>query len=688
MDSPLNDLQLELPEPSELVTLRGFRKKWAVRSESAPSNVSGFSDFERVDESDVPLPELDEPLMSQPDESELESIPDFVEEPAPQILDPDDIEPSWKAIASETSSKRFRLNTEKLPWEHSALCGVFQPSNLSAGSILDGYSRALTPTHVGLRDVLHSTVVECRQELVDEMVPAEQTWTMNLKRSRRELPDEDLRGVALLKLQGIIMADLGATRLGCSLKHMAAAGNQESEIWQSFMDTFRMKASSTLHKRASSLVRLAKLLQLQGVNRPLRLTEEQLYEVICTLRRDGAGATSAQHLIESLYFLSGTVQFTAIDIQTTISIRCKGAARDLFLTKSPLEQKAPLRVDQVQWLESYILRATNVEACILGQLLFCIHSCSRWTDSQKIKQIEVEHGEVEVIYFAQTLTSKTTMSAEAKTRFLPFIGIGTGLNHEDWTAAWIKARAAENLTFGSIALPSYSERSQSWVQAPMSASEATFWLREFIQLKFAEVSLRVLGSHSCKCTLTTWAGRSCQVVFSPAERRLLGHHLEPGMRSVLVYSREAYTSLYSKVLLMINTIRDGTFDPDVSAARRVEGSLNYQPLETADANNLQADQSEDSDGSISSMASEMCVEDFMVDEFVEETHFKCFPGIPSSSLFVHRVSGIVHVVGEDSFAQCGRQLSKNFIEFGAFKGDPLQLDGCSQCLRMFQRKGA
>ena len=123
MDSPLSDLPLELPEPSELVMLRGFRKKWAVRPESAPSNVSGFSDFERVDESDVPLPELDEPVISQPDE--LESISDFVEEPAPQILDPDDIEPSWKAIASETSSKRFRLNTEKLPWEHSAIVWRF-----------------------------------------------------------------------------------------------------------------------------------------------------------------------------------------------------------------------------------------------------------------------------------------------------------------------------------------------------------------------------------------------------------------------------------------------------------------------------------------------------------------------------------------------------------------------------------
>ena len=290
------------------------------------------------------------------------------------------------------------MNTGKLPWENPAFSEVFQPSNISSGSILDGYRRSLTPTHIGLRDVLHSTVVEFRQESIEDVCPAEQTWSMNLKRARRELPDEDLRRVALIKLQGIIMADLGATHLGCSLKQMAAAGNQESEIWQSFMDTFRMKASSTLHKRASSLVRLTKLLQLQGVSRPLRLTEEQLYEVICTLRRDGAGATSAQHLIEALYFLSGTVQFKAIDIQTTISVRCKGAARDLFLTKNPLEQKAPLRVDQVRWLESYILQAPNVEACILGQLLFCIHTCCRWTDSQKIKHIEVEHGEVEVIF--------------------------------------------------------------------------------------------------------------------------------------------------------------------------------------------------------------------------------------------------------------------------------------------------
>ena len=139
--------------------------------------------------------------------------------------------------------------------------------------------------------------------------------------------------------------------------------------------------------------------------------------------------------------------------------------------------------------------------------------------------------------------------------------------------------------------------------------------------------------------------------------------------------------------MMFNTIRDGSFDPDVSAARRVEGALNSQPVEAAEVNPPQVDQAEETDDSDSSMASEMCVEDFMVEEYAEETHFDCFPGIPSSSLFVHRISGIVHVVNEDGFAQCGRQISKNFTELGTFKGDTLHLDGCSQCLRIFNKNG-
>ena len=84
MDSPTEEAVQETPE---LLTLKGFPKRWAQNpsaiSESAPSQISGFSDFEKVDESDIPLPELDEPPHSQSDGRD--EFSDFAEPPAPQI---------------------------------------------------------------------------------------------------------------------------------------------------------------------------------------------------------------------------------------------------------------------------------------------------------------------------------------------------------------------------------------------------------------------------------------------------------------------------------------------------------------------------------------------------------------------------------------------------------------------------
>ena len=45
--------------------------------------------------------------------------------------------------------------------------------------------------------------------------------------------------------------------------------------------------------------------------------------------------------------------------------------------------------------------------------------------------------------------------------------------------------------------------------------------------------------------------------------------MDPHMKSVLTYSREGYTCLYSKILSMFKLIRTGDFDPDMSAIDRV-----------------------------------------------------------------------------------------------------------------------
>ena len=268
-----------------------------------------------------------------------------------------------------------------------------------------------------------------------------------------------------------------------------------------------------------------------------------------------AGATSGQHTIESLHFLDSTAGLSLVDVKSFISGRCRGVARDMFLGKDPLQQKYPLRVEQVAWPEQLIQNSSPMHGCVIGQLLFCVNAACRWRDSQRLKKINIEYALDESLLNADAISSKTALTLDAKTRFIPYAALGVGVGGAaDWAQKWLQSRAEEGLFMAD---------------QPMSAAEATCWLREDLAQRFPGEDLSMYSSHSCKSTLLTWAGRSTAVVFSMPERRILGHHLDPSSKSVLMYARESYTSLYAKVLLMYIKIRSGEFKPDLRAIDRV-----------------------------------------------------------------------------------------------------------------------
>jgi hypothetical protein len=120
-----------------------------------------------------------------------------------------------------------------------------------------------------------------------------------------------------------------ATQLRVSVDSQLRFGDFSSTAEQSIRDCFRMKASSTLQKRAGSLWRLAKILKSAGHLNPLRLKEEQLYEALCKMREEGAGPTSAQHMIEALFFLDATAKLLLVDLRSVVSGRCRGVAKDM-----------------------------------------------------------------------------------------------------------------------------------------------------------------------------------------------------------------------------------------------------------------------------------------------------------------------------------------------------------------------
>ena len=127
---------------------------------------------------------------------------------------------------------------------------------------------------------------------------------------------------------------------------------------------------------------------------------------------------------------------------------------------------------------------------------------------------------------------------------------------------------------------------------PMSSSEATGYLQDFINeclpLPDLKIDLNKIGTHSLKTGLLTMAARSTSIKFSMSERRTLGHHIKPSDRSVLTYSREAFTSLYAKVLACFQQIQAGSFRPDSTALERIMDAATINGLRVASSSGSSA----------------------------------------------------------------------------------------------------
>ena len=713
----MDDANLELP----LFTmgednLRGFRKRWTRHSRSdASGQISGLpSEFSEMPEvcgldnetergSWVEIESYNAPSVHESafdDKSQEGNSPAWEPEQfeVVRVAGDESTEYQWKCEALQSSTKRARLYGDKLPWEDAAFSGVFGKAEIFSGTIVSGYKHALAPTSIGAFEVLQSETIHSRPFDLASSSSAPPVASIVLMGARRESSDEDIRRMALCKFRDLILGDPAATNLGVSLRSMLDSGNGSHLIEQSFSDCFRAKASTTLQKRAKSLWKLSKLFAAGGLLTPLRFSEEDLYLALCSLRESKAGATSGQHIVEALHFLDSTAGFAIVDLGTALSGRCRGVARDMFLGKDPLQQKHPFKVEHVAWLEELIQYSSPMHCCVIGQILFCVHAACRWRDSQRLKKLFIETSQNESLLHADAISSKTSLTMDAKTRFIPYAALGFGVGGiADWALKWIQSRGEEGLTIGEFVLPSFSLKRECWLDQRMSSSEATCFLREYLAQRFPSENLANFSSHSCKSTLLTWAGRSTAVVFTMPERRILGHHMDPGSKSVLTYSRESYTSLYAKVLLMYIKIRSGEFTPDLSAIERVlqfasasevgpgvvatEAELELNKLPVGGGSEpLEVSDSE------SSVASDVELSMDQAGEGPDKDILGStdFPGVPVDDMLVHITSGLVHVVNEDSFLLCGRAASRNFRPLGgvSFAG---HLESCQHCLRIFSR---
>lgn len=657
-----------MDEPAEenLFAPRGFRERWSKRSFRC-EDIS-------VQPEEGAIPDV--PVQSS-GAGPAESGPPI--KFAPQSL----VNLQWKREAELAKIKRARVDLPKLPWEQPPFDQLLGSSHSSLDNFLGSQSKMFLPTTIGLDETVDGILPCDEPESPPPFSLASSLRPPGIQRARKQKPDDDVRRVALQRLRAFLMSDPAATSLGASVQNMLEDGANQELIEQSISDAFRGKASSTLQKRAGSLTRFFSRMQSRDLN-PLRFSEEELYWCMCMMRDGNTGPTSAQHLLESIHFFHGVAHFNFVDMAEVISSRCRGAARDQFLNKRPLEQKWPLSAKLVRRMELMMQTLHPIEAAILGQLLFCVHSCARWSDSLRITKLWSEETGGEILVHADALGSKTSTTAESQRRLIPYVALGMGVSGTPWSKVWFEARSQTGLDNGSFFLASFSEKTGQWVEAPMSSSEATFWLRHFIDRCEPGEELTKYGTHSCKPTLLTWVGRCSSVFFSQAERRLLGHHLTPNAKSVATYSRESYTSIYGRVLKLYRKIRSFEYDPDRSALHRIldAADVDSEPLPKDSVPDMaEENHSVVLVGSDSSIASEC---DFPIHDFgdesapAEEGHG--LSDFSSDALMVHRISKVLHVINEDDTFACGRCSSRNYELLADLQVSPHLFEPCNQCL--------
>ena len=434
-------------------------------------------------------------------------------------------------------------------------------------------------------------------------------------------------------------------------------------------DALLERSTGTLRVRFSALRGLAKA---TGLN-PLDCGESVLYNEFCKLREAGAAVSRAAGQLQAC-------RLAAVVAETEYKRDILGSKRLVGAAYGPQDgvarqQKAGLTLKQLVALEKYIARADDlVEKAVAGQVLFCVYSQSRWSDAQRLLEgpsFDVD-GDGPGVVEAVAMHTKGQKGLKRLRMTTPIVALAFSVSGVRWWDHWRRARLT--LKLGRCPCMPGVGASRSLTRKMMTTSYVTRWLRGTLAtLQVPEINGKKIGSHSCKATLQSWTSRWG---LSPSARRILGHHLKPGDRMGVVYSRDHVIGPLGGVVRMIQAIRDSTWDPDcsrsvllkVAAHGKDQGGALQNVTEfkfasrttsSSSARNTQVDDNDITDDESEESDCDCMSDEYMIggDSEMADSDVTVFDGP-----VINEKSGIVHdkVNAEEDIAKCG-VIVKGFV---------------------------
>ena len=462
------------------------------------------------------------------------------------------------ACARQLGAKRFRL---QLPWEQSPLEDVV--------------SKRSSPV------IPRPDWVDFPMQLFDPVAAVAKPTKLDRFNAKVHLSEvswvaaESRQHNLALQCWKVIVLDSACyTGLGRLLMTCIEQGKSDDYIWQVVADSFSCKSTSTLRSRAASLLafgrwRKATFLGESGGVFPI--SEELAYDYLCDLRRLHSAPSKGKRFLEAVGFAKGMLSADVSEVLSSARVRGVASGVD----PAPPRKKCPFTVEQLIQLERLAFYGQGQESIFAGYICFLVHARLRWSDGQHcIQEPELDLNDGRGFIEAALYHHKTSRKRRTNVvRLLPVAGVLPGLSGLNWAAEWPKKRKQLGLR-ASMSQPTMPAplAGDGWSLQPLSASEASTWLRELLQA-WNPVSLTDVATHSAKATILSWMSKSN---VSLKLRRLAGYHITPGDKSALEYSRDAAAPILRQIEAILISIRGGFFRPDETRSRRWHGAQSLE----------------------------------------------------------------------------------------------------------------
>lgn len=372
------------------------------------------------------------------------------------------------------------------------------------------------------------------------------------------------RHKTLLTWRTILEENLQSTSLGRQLHYMALDNAGDNKLSETISDAFERKSIATLDKRSRSMLKFLIWHRIQTGTSGLPLVEARCYEFAKHLQKTAA-PTAPGSFMSSINFCRYFLNMEGAE-ESSSSARINGVCFSSAKRKRPLQQKRNLTVDEVKSLEyqaQHTLCSYDKYACLF--FLANLYNRSRYMGLCLASKLTVDLDEEDegFIEFG-TLHSKTQVTAEQVTTFLPLVSPATGITGYKWGRDFVNERKRQGIDKLNYVLPCPGNNG-TWVNEPLDVSSAGRWLRDLLR-QSGHGDLDKIGTHSLKDTTLSWAAK----FNSPLETRtLLGYHAGRELTSTLCYSRDAQSGPLRELIKIMRAVADGSFQPDLSRSGRI-----------------------------------------------------------------------------------------------------------------------